>query len=738
MPVPKPMKNETQDKFISRCISALHRTDPDREHDQIVAICFDTWRNREQIGDVDAPAPSKWASDAENMHADFLWVLKKYIRQWGEEGVKKFYAWVERAKVNITRPYLISTQRVQECLGGICEAFHWVEPLITYYKEDDSATYWKALALTANVSMNRNDYENAYELAKASSSMRNKPLNWNHSHEMWLPFPEARVDLASFEDNGLECIIKIPNDLKHYEENKLVNDMIRDGEIIHVSVEGDPHGSVETEQGVAPLDYTFTALALLENDKTLPGDPLTMLEPLFLRESMGRSLVESLKEDNERKEVKKISDEIFEEDSEELGEAKWSRKYINDLPNGAFAVVEGCADENKSARHLPYKNEEGQVDLPHLRNALARMNQIKSVCGGSDEALRAKAKRKLIPLAKKHLPDSQWAKETLEEGIQGMDVCAQCKSFRDLDNAVVTTPALTGAEDSREVIRISGAIGPGVGFCEVAKQLVRKNDAACTDGRPRSEATDLDRIVEEKEGEDMDTVEAETVNELVLKSQVSDLQADLLKERLAHNEDIELLNENAKEQVVTRDQLARKTKECTVVTIDRDRLKKERNELYEELDREKQARGQADIRADSLEKDVDFYKDENKRLNEMLDKVKAARIVAENEANKALTQANEASAKFATERQHKINADADRGRAIREVASLTEQLANLTREISDGNQIRSEQAKRNLKDQQLINELRETSENKTREIRDLKQKLETARKRLPKKITVRT
>jgi hypothetical protein len=329
------------------------------------------------------------------------------------------------------------------------------------------------------------------------------------------------------------------------------------------------------------------------------------------------------------------------------------------------------------------------------------------------------------------------AEKAIEEGIQGMDVCGQCQSFRDLDNAVVTTPALTGAEDSREVIKISGAIGPGVGFCEVGKQLVRKNDAACTDGRPRSEATDLDRIVEEKEGEDMDTIEAETVNELVLKSQVSDLQADVLKERLAHNEDIELLNEKAKELVVTRDQLARKTKECAVVTTDKDRYQKERNELYEELDREKQARGQADIRSDSLEKDLDFYKDENKRLNETLDKVKASRMTAENEANKALERANEASAKFAMARQHKINADADRGRAIREVASLTEQLASLTREISDGNQIRSEQAKRNLKDQQLINELRETSENKTREIRDLKQKLEAAKKRLPKKITIK-
>lgn len=86
--------------------------------------------------------------------------------------------------------------------------------------------------------------------------------------------------------------------------------------------------------------------------------------------------------------------------------AEWPAKKINTFPNSSFAVVEGdyasgkC--KNKSARHLPYKDANGKVDLPHLRNALARANQIKPVCGPeSAGTLRTKAKKRLIGAAKR-------------------------------------------------------------------------------------------------------------------------------------------------------------------------------------------------------------------------------------------------------------------------------------------------------------------------------------------------
>lgn len=116
------------------------------------------------------------------------------------------------------------------------------------------------------------------------------------------------------------------------------------------------------------------------------------------------------------------SDEDPEEVEESEGnipyELAWTRKFINSLPNSAFAVVEPCWKTNKNARHLPHHGLGGAVDLPHLRNALARMNQIQAVCpGSSTEAIRAKAKRHLVAHAKKLLPTSKFATMEDVEGI---------------------------------------------------------------------------------------------------------------------------------------------------------------------------------------------------------------------------------------------------------------------------------------------------------------------------------
>ena len=83
--------------------------------------------------------------------------------------------------------------------------------------------------------------------------------------------------------------------------------------------------------------------------------------------------------------------------------AEWTTAYINDLPDSSFAVVEpgGKKDAQgkttpRSLRHFPYKDASGKVDLPHLRNALARLPQSKL-----SAELKAKAKRVLEAAAKK-------------------------------------------------------------------------------------------------------------------------------------------------------------------------------------------------------------------------------------------------------------------------------------------------------------------------------------------------
>jgi hypothetical protein len=46
MPLPTPNADESQDDFISRCISFVHDESPERPDEQIQAMCFEAWRDR--------------------------------------------------------------------------------------------------------------------------------------------------------------------------------------------------------------------------------------------------------------------------------------------------------------------------------------------------------------------------------------------------------------------------------------------------------------------------------------------------------------------------------------------------------------------------------------------------------------------------------------------------------------------------------------------------------------------
>lgn len=82
---------------------------------------------------------------------------------------------------------------------------------------------------------------------------------------------------------------------------------------------------------------------------------------------------------------------------EEFAKKAWSTAVINALPDSSFAIISAGGDKDddgkttpRSLRHLPYKNADGSVDLSHLRNALARLDQI-----DASDADKAKARKKL-------------------------------------------------------------------------------------------------------------------------------------------------------------------------------------------------------------------------------------------------------------------------------------------------------------------------------------------------------
>jgi len=66
----------------------------------------------------------------------------------------------------------------------------------------------------------------------------------------------------------------------------------------------------------------------------------------------------------------------------DVRKAEWDAAYINDLPDAAFAYIEAGGEKDddgkttpRSLRHFPHHSAGGDVDLPHLRNALARAPQ---------------------------------------------------------------------------------------------------------------------------------------------------------------------------------------------------------------------------------------------------------------------------------------------------------------------------------------------------------------------------
>lgn len=104
---------------------------------------------------------------------------------------------------------------------------------------------------------------------------------------------------------------------------------------------------------------------------------------------------------------KELSELLLDNEDEK---AVWTTAYINDLPDSAFLYVEPNA-ERKDQRHFPYKDASGKIDLPHLRNAIARIPQSNA------PGLSAAKKRQLQDKARSMLENATGKKASLDERI---------------------------------------------------------------------------------------------------------------------------------------------------------------------------------------------------------------------------------------------------------------------------------------------------------------------------------
>jgi HK97 family phage prohead protease len=173
------------------------------------------------------------------------------------------------------------------------------------------------------------------------------------------------------------------------------------------------------------------------------------------------------------------------EDSD-VEKAEWTTEYINTLPNSSFAVIEPAylegKTEDKNARHLPFKDENGEVDLPHYRNALARVNQIKPITDSISEAdLRSQAAAELEKY--RDLLEENKSEKSTEEKI--------------LDALTLIIEKLS-ALDKKEVAEKKDEVVEAPKPAEKAQEVVEESKKEETVVEKKEEVT-VEKAVEKKE-----------------------------------------------------------------------------------------------------------------------------------------------------------------------------------------------------------------------------------------------
>ena len=210
-----------------------------------------------------------------------------------------------------------------------------------------------------------------------------------------------------------------------------------------------------------------------------------------------------------------IFDDWNQDDEEWAAKAEWNTADKNNLPDSCFAVIEtGYGDESddKNARHLPYKDDSGNIDMPHLRAAMARLNQIKSVLGNDTAAeLQAKAKKVL---------DAAWEKARGSDSEKG--------------DGTLEYPTLFGAgkhEESDEMALFKTT--------EDLTGLIRATVKSSVmelfpDVKPPKENVEEEELEHDTKSEDSNDTEKETLKTEIerLQSQLNELTAK--NESLAH------------------------------------------------------------------------------------------------------------------------------------------------------------------------------------------------------------
>lgn len=216
---------------------------------------------------------SKTVLVGEPRHPDFEKIFRQFMKRYCgsrtvecQKGKTVYYAWLNKlGGLDDTKPYVPQGQH---------EKFSWIQPF-QVVKRDRDTRYYKVEAAFPLSSMNQNVYTEQ-ELLRAARTLIGKPVNINHETHV---LKGVTIEDAEYEDGAVEVLLKVLRNAGHGLGFNIQR-MIETEEIINVSIEAScQRGVTRTPEGGKCEGLNFTGLALLTKD-TLPGVPLTRIEPV--------------------------------------------------------------------------------------------------------------------------------------------------------------------------------------------------------------------------------------------------------------------------------------------------------------------------------------------------------------------------------------------------------------------------------------------------------------------------
>jgi hypothetical protein len=202
--------------------------------------------------------------------------------------------------------------------------------------------------------------------------------------------------------------------------------MVHEAEIVSGYV---PFGVVSFEE----LDGVKQSQAAGQMARELSNQFQEMVSHIFNREDVTDkpAAIKSLADEF----AQRVDDAMEQKEVEE--KAVWSTKFVNDLPDSSFFhVLPGGKKDGegktvpRSNRMFPYKDKGGKVDLPHLRNAIARIPQSNRIDAATKSRLQTKA-RNILKKQQKEIDDASLMDRTVKalKSIFGVKEKTEPKPF---------------------------------------------------------------------------------------------------------------------------------------------------------------------------------------------------------------------------------------------------------------------------------------------------------------------